>query len=144
MHACHREANAVGLDRAVPTRGSDPAHLPTSQPGTGVCVLRPWTVQRGRTGPDREMAMVRHNSKKVSKSVTEAFPAAHGYPVSSRALKVRILSGSLSDTVKGPCTGTVGVWSESKNGWAVPPMILDMIVDGSTFYYPGAFLSRSG
>lgn len=87
------------------------------------------------------MTTVRHASKKGSKSVSGAFPAAHGYPVSSRALKVRILSGSLSDTVKGPCTGTVGVWSEGKNGWAVPPMILDIVVDGSTFYYPGECLS---
>jgi len=81
------------------------------------------------------MALARHPRK--GKSLMGPFPAADGYHVSSRALKVRILSGSLSDTVKGPCTGTVGVWSVGNNVWAVPPMVLDMVVDGSTFYYPG-------
>ena len=41
------------------------------------------------------------------KNSTSAWPLAEEYPVSSRALKVRILSGSLADSVKGPCTGTV-------------------------------------
>jgi len=83
------------------------------------------------------MAMQGKNpSAKRPKHSTSAWPLAVEYPVSSRALKVRILSGSLADTVKGPCTGTVGVWSEVRNGWVVPPMILTIVVDGSTFYYP--------
>lgn len=82
------------------------------------------------------MALVKQRSSKF-RNLTGPFPAAHGYSVNSRALKVRILSGSLSDPVKGPCTGTVGVWSEGNNAWAVPPMVLDMVVDGSTFFYPG-------
>ena len=74
--------------------------------------------------------------KKGSRASQGAYPPPDQFPVSSRALKVKILSGSLSDTVKGPCTGTVGVWSEGRDGWVVPPMTITMVVDGSTFYYP--------
>ena len=74
--------------------------------------------------------------KRGSRASQGAYPPPEQFPVSSRALKVKILSGSLSDTVKGPCTGTVGVWSEARDGWVVPPMTITMVVDGSTFYYP--------
>jgi len=82
------------------------------------------------------MSFTRKGASKNSKSSSAAWPDCSGYRVSSRALRVKILSGHLADTVKGGCTGTIGVWSDARNGWAVPPMVLTMMVDNTTFHYP--------
>ena len=87
------------------------------------------------------MSFTRKGGSKNSKSSSDAWPDCSGYRVSSRALRVKdlhltVLSGHLADTVKGGCTGTIGVWSDARNGWAVPPMVLTMMVDNTTFQYP--------
>ena len=82
------------------------------------------------------MSVPRQKGSKNTRSSNTAWPDCSVYRVSSRALRVKILSGHLADTVKGGCTGTIGVWSDARNGWAVPPMDLTMMVDNTTFHYP--------
>ena len=53
------------------------------------------------------MSVARQKGCKSSRPSNSAWPECSGYRVSSRALRVKILSGTLVDAGKGGCTGTV-------------------------------------